>query len=77
MVTDQELFESLNEVLTKVQAAKDLVDDGKEVLCSRKLQGALVNISDLIIVVAARFRPPKTDSVESIPQTEPKEQPVV
>ena len=43
-----ELFNSLQKIWWKVDEAKNLVDEGKEVLCSNKLQGALTNLKQMI-----------------------------
>ena len=42
------LFNNLQNVWMKVDDAKALVDDGKEVLCSHRLQGALTNLKHII-----------------------------
>ena len=43
-----DLFNDLQKVWLKIDDAKTLVDDGKEVLCSNRLQGALTNLSNVI-----------------------------
>jgi len=42
------LFNDIQKVWWKVDDAKNLVDDGKEVLCSHRLQGALTNLTQII-----------------------------
>ena len=42
------LFNELQKVWLKMDSAKSYVDDGKEVLCSQKLQGAMTNLSIII-----------------------------
>ena len=42
------LFNDIESVWWKVDTAKSLVDDGKEVLCSNCLQGALTKLKVII-----------------------------
>ena len=42
------LFNDLQKIWFKLDSAKNLVDDGKEVLCSNKLQGALCGLKIVI-----------------------------
>jgi hypothetical protein len=43
-----ELLRALQDLGITLQRAKALVDDGKEVACSQKLQGALVKCGNLV-----------------------------
>lgn len=42
-----ELSRYLFDIHNSVMSAKNLVDDGKEVLCSRRLQGAITRLIEL------------------------------
>jgi len=48
MIENLKLFNDLQNVWWKVDSAKSLVDDGKEVLCSNRLQGALATLKIII-----------------------------
>ena len=50
------LFNDLQKIWCKVDDAKSLVDNGKEVLCSNKLQGALTNIEQIISKVGEKIK---------------------
>lgn len=45
-ITDLENI--LRDLFLDIQRAKNFVDDGKEVLCSNKLQGALVKCANIL-----------------------------
>jgi hypothetical protein len=45
------LCNALYELLIEIQRAKNLVDDGKEVLCSNRLQGSFTKCRNLYITV--------------------------
>jgi len=42
------IFNTLQKIWIKVEDAKKLIDEGKEVYCSNKLQGALTNLAQII-----------------------------
>ena len=48
VMVKMELFNNLQNVWFKIDSAKQLVDEGKEVLCSNRLQGALTNLKQII-----------------------------
>lgn len=50
------LFNELQKVWIKADEAKKLVDDGKEVLCSNKLQGVLTNLTQVIELLGAEIK---------------------
>ena len=50
------IFNELQKIWIKVDEGKKLVDDGKEVLCSNKLQGALTNIEQIINKVGEKIK---------------------
>lgn len=58
-INNLDLLRALQDLGFTIARAKSLVDEGKEVLCSNKLQGALVKINNIIRYVNS-----------SIPQTE-------
>ncbi len=43
-----DIIAQVRDIGVLIIGAKGLVDDGKEVLCSRRLQGALVKLSNLL-----------------------------
>jgi len=51
-----EVFTNLQKVWLKVDAAKSLVDEGKEVLCSNCLQGALTNLRQVIAALGEEIK---------------------
>lgn len=57
------LLQELQKTWMKVTDAKNLVDDGKEVLCSNRLQGALANLTYIIEQVAIEIKDKKKDEL--------------
>ena len=55
-MTKLELFNSLQKIWIKLDDAKKLVDDGKEVLCSNRLQGGMTNLSVVIEAIASEIK---------------------
>jgi len=47
-VENAKLFDTLMKIWQKIDEAKRLVDEGKEVHCSNRLQGGLTVLSQLI-----------------------------
>ena len=58
-----QLVKELQKTWIKVTESKSLVDDGKEVLCSNKLQGALTILSDLIEQIATEIKEEKKNEL--------------
>ena len=59
-----ELFNNLQKIWWKVDDAKAHVDDGKEVLCSNRLQGALTNLKQVIDDLGAELRDTQNELVQ-------------
>ena len=59
-----ELFNNLQKIWWKVDDAKSYVDDGKEVLCSNRLQGALTNLKQVIDDLGAELRDTQNELVQ-------------
>lgn len=51
-----DLLNSLTDVWLRIESSKGLVDDGKEVLCSQKLQGALTCLSNIIGLISKEIK---------------------
>ena len=61
---NMELSVALRDLLLDISVAKNLVDDGKEVKCSRRLQGALAKCRNLCFYVQENEIVAKPDSKE-------------
>ena len=51
-----DMIPPLRDLGLAIASAKNLVDEGKEVLCSRKLQGAAVKYSELEAIVVQALK---------------------
>lgn len=51
-----QLIKELQKAWIRFSESKNLVDDGKEVLCSNKLQGALTVLADVIEQLAKEIK---------------------
>ena len=63
------LFQDLQELMISLHRAKNFVDEGKEVLCSRQLQGSLVKCNNILIGIKNEFLVNENNSKK---QTEPE-----
>ena len=58
------LFNELEKIWWKVDDAKTLVDDSKEVLCSHRLQGALTNLRNILDELGSEIKGKKDELVQ-------------
>ena len=72
-IKNEELIANdLRSILISTQSAKNLVDDGKEVKCSRKLQGILNKMESLLFFVCSSLEVKKCENSDELVKNDSK-----